>query len=568
MSNENGCVTETRRPRAATIAILIGLCAALLLQANWAQCTSSITYDETYLAGCAQQTAYSGRLDQRLPQNGTAPLPVLVNYLLPAALLTSAPRPDVWASVASDVPVVTAARRLNALTAGLSLLLLVFVWLARRRGLAAGTVGAALLASCPTILTHISVAGSDALAATTMLAALAVLAWHAARPSRWRLLALTAAIAVACATKYSAAFLGPVSFLVLTLTQSQRSAGPWVGRVWRAAWLAAGQMCLVAALGFPLLWALHLFGVSSFHPSLSTAQSPWLTRPAPVAGVLFQFLHNRIGHPAFLMGQHSNLGWWYYFPCALFFKSTPAELLLALVGVLSVTRVLKRSAGQPPVLDVSLCVWLCAGAVYLAMLMASHIGIGQRYALLLYPLLFLVAVDQLWQMFPGKRARAAWAAGLLGLQVASAAWIAPQYLAYFSPLVGGPQAGHRLLVDSNIDWGQDLIRLRPELDRLGYNRVLLKYFGTASLQAYGVDAVRWDDATMTWPQDCEVLVVSVTFLQGVYTLERDPFRELREIPPLSRAGYSLWIYDLQDPAVRQALHAARRRLSSTARGAK
>jgi hypothetical protein len=283
-------------------------------------------------------------------------------------------------------------------------------------------------------------------------------------------------------------------------------------------------------------------------------------RPTPLAGAAFQYVHNRAGHPAFLLGQHSDVGWWYYFPCVLFFKSTPAEYLLAClaaVGVMRAALARLRSQAAP---DVSLAVWLCGGGVFLAMIVFSRINIGQRYALPLYPLLCLVAVDRIWVIFSTKWLRVGVASLAIALQTVSAATVAPQFLGFVSPIVGGPATGYRLIADSNIDWGQDLIRLRDLLPQLGFRRVAIKFFGTVNPAWYGIDSERWDDETMMWSEDREALVISVTFLQGVYTNGRDPFRELRLIAPAGRAGWSLMVYDLHDPAVRQALQAARSRL--------
>ena len=34
--------------------------------------------------------------------------------------------------------------------------------------------------------------------------------------------------------------------------------------------------------------------------------------------------------------------------------------------------------------------------------------------------------------------------------------IHPHYLSYFNALAGGPEDGYNVLIDSNVDWGQDL----------------------------------------------------------------------------------------------------------------
>ena len=45
--------------------------------------------------------------------------------------------------------------------------------------------------------------------------------------------------------------------------------------------------------------------------------------------------------------------------------------------------------------------------------------------------------------------------------------IAPHYLAYFNAFAGGPSQGYRHLIDSSLDWGQDLRGLKDWLDRHG-----------------------------------------------------------------------------------------------------
>ena len=56
-----------------------------------------------------------------------------------------------------------------------------------------------------------------------------------------------------------------------------------------------------------------------------------------------------------------------------------------------------------------------------------------------------------------------WTAVLVGgaaaWAVASSLWVYPHSLSYFNEAAGGPAGGHNHLVDSNIDWGQDLLFL-------------------------------------------------------------------------------------------------------------
>src|SRR5439155_13724202 len=110
--------------------------------------------------------------------------------------------------------------------------------------------------------------------------------------------------------------------------------------------------------------------------------------------------------------------------------------------------------------------------VYWAAALVSHLNIGHRHLLPIYPPLFILAGGALPRLRVPLAALAV-AEGLL-------AW--PHYLAYFNPIAGGARNGYRHLVDSSLDWGQDL----PGLQR--HHPAYLAYFGTGSPRYYGIVA--------------------------------------------------------------------------------
>jgi len=68
--------------------------------------------------------------------------------------------------------------------------------------------------------------------------------------------------------------------------------------------------------------------------------------------------------------------------------------------------------------------------------------------------------------------------GFVGLQV-STLWAAnPDYLPYFNEAVQHPQ---QILVDSDLDWGQDLWRLERRAEEIRIRELNLAYRGTADL---------------------------------------------------------------------------------------
>jgi hypothetical protein len=271
-------------------------------------------------------------------------------------------------------------------------------------------------------------------------------------------------------------------------------------------------------------------------------------------GLGAQLSHNAGGHPAFLCGAVSPRGWWYYFPVAFLLKSTLAELLLALLGaLLLLAKFLPRFRREKA--DAAATVWLLSGLLFGALACSSGINIGIRHVLLLYPLLTLWTLDQLGALLKGRRLLAlSIGVALVVLQVSAVLGIAPRYLCYFNSLAGGPSEGYRHLVDSNLDWGQDLPALKEEVERRGYRRIVLAYFGTDDPRFYGIGHIRWEDCLASDIPGCDAVAISATHLAGVYLGDADPLQPFRELAPSGRAAYSILIYDLRCPLVEAALH--------------
>jgi hypothetical protein len=118
-------------------------------------------------------------------------------------------------------------------------------------------------------------------------------------------------------------------------------------------------------------------------------------------------------------------------------------------------------------------------------------NIGVRHILPIFPFLYVIGGAGAARLL-GSRARSAkWSVIVLCLW---AGWNAvstyPNYFAFFNEVAGGSKGGHRILLDSNLDWGQDLKRLKSWLDENGVKKTLLVYFGMAEPAYYGIDAVQ------------------------------------------------------------------------------
>ena len=167
-----------------------------------------------------------------------------------------------------------------------------------------------------------------------------------------------------------------------------------------------------------------------------------------------------------------------------------------------------------------LAVWFGVAVV------VTRVSIGHRHVLPVYPVLFIFAGGAGYWL-----ARRAWA--VMVLVLAMAGWMAvesaviwPHDLAYFNQLVGGPKRGYLYLVDSSLDWGQDLPALKRYLDEhvADEENVYLSYFGTARPSYYGIEAQRlpgfmeWEGSKSPVPRTLQpgVYGISATDLQGVY----------------------------------------------------
>ncbi|QDT89210.1 ArnT family glycosyltransferase [Gimesia algae] len=568
----------------------------------------SPVFDETFYLSTALASVNQGTIDPRLCQSGVAPLPVLLNYLPVVWSTEGDERPRPWKGSIADAELIFEARFMNSLLVGIPTMLLVYFWLYRRRGYIAGIFGAALIMFSPTMIAHFSLATTDSCFTLSALIALATLTCYWKRPSLRNLFWLALAVGVAISVKYSGLFLLPCVLIVMVFN-TFKPGSPFSGRSF---WGYMKQVTFVFSVFLvfllPLTWAFHLFQFGGPLKAVPYAETPddsaWvrvlgrgavaqqimevshstLKYPAPLAGILFQIQHNSGGHVAYLMGEVSESGWWYYFPLTWFFKSTPVELFLTILGLilslfflyhawkLSSNTLIDEISADPkeysPLRSQTAtyhapAIWLLAGLVLLGMLLTSRINIGQRYLLTLYPLMVLFTIDQFCHWNQHRFYRVILLCILcVGFQVVSIASVKPHFLSYFNSFVGGPSAGHLLLLDSNLDWGQDLPALQKmiaELPPEDREKCVLYYFGTALPKSYGIKVHPLRDDVLDNLNQRKYLVLSAGFLHGLY-MDHDPFEAFRSIEPFKHVGYSMFVFKLDTPEAKQALRESLARL--------
>src|SRR3989304_1695816 len=185
------------------------------------------------------------------------------------------------------------------------------------------------------------------------------------------------------------------------------------------------------------------------------------------------------GHAAFLMGEYSGHGWWYYFLMAFLIK-TPIPVLYLFLGALLFLVRYKNKA--------STVIFLIVPVMLLFFVSTrQHINIGLRHILPIYPLIYVLIGGLININISRKRLAGIILSFAMIWSVWSSVNIYPYYLAYFNEFIGGPKNGYKYLVDSNLDWGQDLPGLKQYMDRNSIKKIKLSYFGFSDPVYYGIN---------------------------------------------------------------------------------
>jgi hypothetical protein len=453
-------------------------------------------------------------------------------------------------------------------------LAIVLTWVVARRayGEPAAWVAAIAVSCIPAVLGHGGLATTDVpFTASFLLALLTLLRWIE-QPTRGRAIAAGLALGLASATKFSALVL-PL-FAVLAIV-ARRGLGPRPGSG-RQLLTQAPLTGLCAAL---VVWGAYRFAVAApatlwrpewlqdtvgacFPSERGRHAAAWLLGrrlPAPTAflaalGLCAQEAPGR--STAYLFGQLSQSGFPAFFPIAIAVKLPLPLAALAIAGFVAVLR--ERAS---PELRFRALAPVLAIVTYLAMVIPSRTNIGVRHVLPVFPLIAMLAGHGAVTLWRSNRWRvaarvAAGAALLWTLAIPFAA--APDYFPWFNALAG--RHPERILIDSDLDWGQDLLRLERALADRHADHVSIAYFGASEICRHPLPRLTW-----LRPREPAhgLIAISETFRRGIdgsYYRNGDPcdrgqlvgtfvpdvkqYAWLDAHQPVARVGASILLYDI------------------------
>jgi len=479
-----------------------------------------------------------------------ASLPLLV---LDVELDEMAQRPRVGERIVrrTDLPIdrIRVASRLPFILLSCWGALLCFFFAREVAGQAAGFLALFLFTFSPMILAFGALAHSDITSTVFWFQALYTW-WRWLQKPGWpRLLVCGLSLGLAVISKATGIFLACSLGLltleaILRLRPSSRVL-PWVGPddlSRRALWLMLRFAALVGV-------AIVVFWVGyGFSFALTKNPGGWLEDipvPGYLHGIFFDMAVNAKGRVVSLMGEFSERGWLHYFAVAVAIKESVAILALLAAAFVTIRR---RGAGLGRLLAVPTLFYGYFAVIWL------DVPLGVRYLLPLVPLAYLFTATQLGPLLHGsllqaspQRAQRVAVLACCALLLLESAWIHPHYIANFNFLIGGPRQGHHWLLESNIDWGQDLRTLAEYLEERGNPPVHLAYTGVEQAEFYGIRSV-----PLTGCEPVSGLVaISVNVLMRLYAAgdihARPPegcYDWLLDLEPVARPGYSIHVYEV------------------------
>jgi hypothetical protein len=461
--------------------------------------------------------------------------------------------------------------RLPIIALGVLLGAVVFRWTRELFGPKAALLALALYAFDPNLIANSRLSTTDlGLAVTMTIAMWRLWAWLR-KPTRWNLVWVGVAAGATMGSKFTGLMLAPMFVLValaypdrpMVNHPAERATGAKppsdsdqpasAGLALSARTLTSGRLRRLLALiiaglvALFVIWAVYGFEIRNGLP----AATYW-------RGLVKIYAEYSQGYPTFLMGQVSRTGWWYYFPVTFALKTPLPTLILLVAGVvLSIWQGSWRRASAV----------LIPPALSMAATMFSPLAIGYRHVLPVLPFVIIVggnAANLKFQIGNALRVeshvlRLTFYVLLVCWLMVSAVLIFPHHLSYFNELAGGPGNADKILVDSNLDWGQDLPALKAWMDKRGIDRVNLAYFGTALPEAYGVrysplpgflhfvlepEAVSYNPYT---PEPGWYAISATSLRLGLMYHDQDLFAYFRSKTPVARAGYSILLYQVSYP---------------------
>ncbi len=494
--------------------------------------------------------------------------PPLVNSISASLLLTlpdlrlptdhpSWERPEGWYEFADlflwmynhDVTRIVFLARLPIIFLLLGLGVLAYHAARRFWGRRAALLALILILFDPNLLAHGRYSTTD-LGGTFFLFLAAFLLWRMWQRGRWEggpLLLAALGLGMAFGSKLSALGFVPIMGVMALLPLYDDDK-------WRGAGRRLLQFLAAGLFSIPVLWLIFGFEWRRLYfrdDALIFLNKYAAPMPTFWAGVEQVARFSQVGRgAAFLLGDFSDTGFPLYFP-TLFLSKTPLVLLLML-GVTAVTLLIHTQTRAKAAF------LLIPALLFFGISTQSALNIGYRHLLPMLPFLWVLVSGIVRDRC--VRQHCWMGGGTAVFLILTTLSIHPHYLSTFNFAAGGAANGHTIAVDSNVDWGQDLLRLQKWMEENDVPTVKLAWFGSADPAYYGISyeplpgigraeffSLWWDLPFDPIAPEAGVYAISVSNLKELPLRpeEKNVFTFFRNREPDARIGYSIFIYEVE-----------------------
>lgn len=281
-------------------------------------------------------------------------------------------------------------------------------------------------------------------------------------------------------------------------------------------------------------------------------------------GLIMVFQRATGGNTTYFLGEVSSQGWRYYFPLTFLMKEPIPSLIIVFSAaiaflVMLIGKIIKTTRKEyfTSIKEYALnnpAPWIIFGFICLYWLssITSNLNIGFRHILPTVPLMYILASKIMVRVNNFVREHLApqtyyahlGMVGILGIWlVGSNLYNYPLYLPYFNEVIGSKN-GYRWIVDSNVDWGQDLKRLVKFVEENNIDKIHLDYFGGGSPKYYLGDKYDpWWSAN--FPKEWGWYAVSATPYQTSFENPKTSYNWLTQYNLVEVVGNSILVYKVE-----------------------
>lgn len=450
--------------------------------------------------------------------------------------------------------------------------LLLFKWAFDLYGSRGAITALILFCFSPTVLAHGHLVTTDMAITAAVIFSVYLFLRYLEKPTQKNLILIGVAFGVSAATKFSALLLIPF-FIILSVFYAKFKKNQLAKPLSRLLL----NLILIVIVGFVLIVTpIYYFNIYNYNPQQQATDTKiiltelygdnaltksvvWLS-DKPVLRIYGNYLLgltiisqrvSAIGNIYFLDELKKSAGI-SYFPIIYVIKEPLPWLVMLGAAILMTFR--KRNWENNAIskfanwarnnfTEFSMLLWV---VIYWAITLNSHLQIGVRHLLPIYPFVILLVASQAVKI--KQKLILNFGLPILLIWYITDAFVAyPNYIPYYSEIVGGSTNGYKYAVDSNLDWGQDLKRLSQWAKDNNIEKIEIDYFGWNDPEYYlgdkfvPINSDRYKNAKdfQLRNQSNGWLAVSATTLfqrsYGAYTW-------LRPFVPTTSIGNSIYIW--------------------------